>query len=279
MKTRITSLITAGTVGLLTVTSLGMAQQVQAGTVSAESSLLFTDTVFELNGANITPLFLNTISGSAFVELDGNSDADAFAQGPVSCPNFLSSTANATVPNGSANSGATFDCLSDVINASNFAEIEMTGDEGQADSMGAYNFFTADFAVEAGDVFNLSGIVEGLVSATIEGWQPGDTKTAAANFLATVNLVVNDEVIPILEIFEEASIINQNGTGTIVVGPTPFDANYTFLENGSAGIEFFAIEQSNGTIMRTPEPSALISLSVLGIGALVSLKKRKNNAQ
>ncbi len=282
MKTKPISRITAAILGLASVATLGVAQEAQAGTVTSSSTVAFDDVTLTLNGDSVVPLFFDTVNGTSFVDLDGNSDQDLFASGPVQCPNLLSGAASATVPNGFSNSGATVDCTTNIVDASNFAETEMTGNQGQANALGAYTIFSDDIPVVAGDVLDLTGILNATVVAEIEGWSPGETKTAAADFLGTYEIFLDDELVfsgPALDL--AVALVNENGIETDSIVDFPLDGfDYEFEDSGNASIQFSAREQASSSIVRgVPEPSAVISLAVVGVGALVSRNKRKNSAK
>ncbi|WP_157951131.1 PEP-CTERM sorting domain-containing protein [Cyanothece sp. BG0011] len=284
--------MTAGVIGLLTATSLGIVQEAQAGTITASSDLAFEDVELTLNGNTIVPLFINTVQGSSGVNLDGNSNDDNFFVPNRSCGETpISGVASAIVPNGSANGGATIDCLNgSVTDASNFANLSITGNQGDASAFGEYTIFTNDFEVNAGDFLDLEGLFTATVAASIDGWRPDDLKSVNANYTATYSVFLDDiEVFTAPTLFDGVSLTNENRSinrTNFINGaqlPIPLDigtlADYEFLNSGSARIEFFAREQVSARIEResVPEPSALIGLSAIGIGALVS-RKKKNNA-
>ncbi len=281
MKTKPISRISAAILGLASFATLGVAQEAQAGTVTSSSTVAFEDVTLTLNGDSVVELFFDTVNGTSFVDLDGNSDDDLFASGPLQCPNSLTGSASATVPNGVSNSGATVDCTTDFVDTSNFAETEMTGNQGQANALGAYTIFTQNFDVVAGDFLDLTGTLNAEVFAEIEDWSPGETKTAAADFLGTYEVFLDNVVVfrgPPLDL--AVALVNQNGIETDAIINFPLDGfDYTFDDSGSARIQFSAREQASSSIARAPEPSAVISLTTVGIAALVSRNKRKNSAK
>lgn len=286
MKTIPINKMTAGVIGLLTATSLGIVQEAQAATVRSSSVANFENVTLNLvnpdGTTNLIPLFFNTIEGNGSLTLDGNSDSDFFAAGPSQCPVSLSDTSNASVPNGFANSGAGVNCADiSVIEANNFAEIEMTGNQGEARAIGAYTIFSDTFQVNPGDLVDLSGSFSAEVLAEIIGWTPETTKTAAADFLGTYEIFVDDEVVfqgPRLDL--AVALVNQNGL-VMDSDSGPLDGIDFEVPEGVSGlarIQLSAREQASGSIARdVPEPSALIGLSAIGVGALLS-RKKKNNA-
>ncbi|MDJ0728796.1 MAG: PEP-CTERM sorting domain-containing protein [Crocosphaera sp.] len=299
MKTKLISRITAGILGLASATSLGMVQEAQAGTVSAIVDFSVDDASLELNTADgttsIIPLLFNTINGSALVGpfpgKSGTSDSDVYAGGPIQCPVDLENSASANISElgrtGSTDVGSGVNCLTNGGNTFAFATTILEGDNLSSNGIAAYNIFTEGFTVQAGDVLDLDGLFTLFLGAEITEFTPGEMKTASAEFLGTYEILFNGEPLipgpPPIDF--EVTLMNENGLETIFLELIDFDelpggVDVIFPESGIAEIQFAVSSQVSASIMRTaPEPSAIISLTTVGIAALVSRNKRKNSAK
>ncbi len=289
--------ISAGILGLTSAATLGIAQQAEAGTVRGTAQLTASDVSLQLitagGSTNIVPLFFETLQGSAFVNpfpgKSGPSDFDAYAQGPLQCPVDVSETAMASTVAGFTNVTSGLDCapVSDPAVAFANAETILTGDNGSSNGNANYTIFSDNFTVEAGDVLDFDAIVSLFVEAEITGYSNGDMKTAAADLLGTYEIFLDDEVVfSGLPLDFAAALVNQNGVDTnidavIDVNTLPGGVDYTFLAGGEAEIQFSVRQQVSASVMRVsvPEPSAVISLAAVGVGALVSRNKRNKNAK
>ncbi len=318
MKTTSINRTLAGIVGLLTVTTLGVAQEAQAARVSAESTIAVENATLTLDGTSLLPLINTTVEGAASI----NWRRDSYTDGPDSCPGGVSGVANVPALITTARSESDIDCSNDVANLFGSATIETIRKNGEFGAVNIWELVSEEFTVTNGQLLDFSGTLNPLVTATIEGWEEGNTASLTSSLLATYEVFLNGEVVfegPGL--FVDISLDNENGTETFATGPIPFDAlpggvDYTFEDTGDASIRFFArrevsanLEQNRFFIpphifgetlsttslgdfaeiaqedlpigsnaVGTPEPSTLISLTAIGIGALASRNRRKNKA-
>ncbi len=283
--------ITAGILGIASAATLGVAQEAQAGRVEATASLTAEDVTVELTDitgtTSVIPLFFDTVNGSAFVGpfpgKIGPSDSDAYANGPVQCPVDLAGAASANVPNGFTNTSSSVNCVTNIATVSAIADTAIDGD-GSSNGIGAYTIFSDEFTVAAGDFLDFDGIANILVHGIIEEYEPGKMKTAAADFLGTYEIFLDGDLVfagPELDF--AVALVNQNGEEDIILEDIDFDdlgVDYTFEAGGQAEIQFSARSQvSTSSMQGVPEPSAVISLAAVGVGALVSRNKRKNSAK
>ncbi|MDJ0729563.1 MAG: PEP-CTERM sorting domain-containing protein [Crocosphaera sp.] len=309
--------ITAGILGLTSAATLGVAQQAQAGTVKATADLTVTDVTVELTNvggtSSVIPLFFETVNGVAevgpFPGKPGEPVIDAYAEGPVQCPVNLVGGASASIGPNVTNSGSSVNCLTNTATVTAFANTMLT-DNGSSNGIGAYTIFTGGFPVAVGDFVDFNGLLNLVVEAEISGYDEGEMKTAAADFLGTYEIFVDNELVfagPELDF--AVALVNQNGfevpAPIATIPPTPFPlenfsvddlpnptgnpdgpVDYTFVAadfangtNGNAEIQFSVRQQVSASNMQdAPEPSAVISLAAVGVGALIS-RKRKNSAK
>ncbi len=294
----------AGIAGM--IGTVGVQTNVQAGTISASSNVQFTDVTLQLidndgSGDGIGNLLLPSGDyDGAFAQVNASGAINGIdpvdAVGPVACGTTPITTTGAgsefpfSLGGGTIDAGASVDCNSVPGSASNFAEIELTGDNISGNAEGTYEVFSANFNATPDDVVDLEGFFEGDLFAQVTGYT-GGTKLASSEFLAqyTINLIQGDgNAIEVFagEVFQAGiSVINENDTETLNTGI--IDIGFNDYVIGSSGLDpdggtyefrLAAVEEVNGTIDRVavPEPGTVVGLLAIG-GLGLGLKRKKQS--
>ena len=246
--------IPSGIVGFIIAAILGITQETLAATVFADSTVIVQNSTATLDGIDITPLFSNTIEGAVSIGPgQGNGNNGSYSGGPETCPTFLSDRVDRTKPNRSASAISQINCSGGITEILASANTEITGNNRQSDSSSEYNIVSDPFLVQAGQVFDFSGIVSTSLTVGIEDFGKRDIATVTSSFEATYEIFLNDELVfagPVLA--NSINLENENGTETFAL-TLPFDAlgvDYTFANDGLATVEFFGLREVSARISR-----------------------------